>query len=256
MNNFRGIVREIKSFIRTDSFIKRIVLKATSNNSEGPSESQLSVIENNVRYSNDDLQEVMCTIFDRLNDERRENWRHVYKSLRVLEFLINKKIEGVIDECLKGLDRIRELCDISLGRDYLNQEKRIRELAVKICTQLEEFKGHSALFGTRGPFGNQDFESSSQLYPAIRMHANFTNNNDCRAYPPVPFSTPPYPQSIAEVTPTTNLSPHLNTTHNAAPYPVSPTPDRSNYSLGFENVSRAISGSLNGCSPSAPEREQ
>lgn len=72
------------------------VLEATSNEPWGPHGTLMSDIASATRNFND-YQLIMSILWKRLNDTGKD-WRHVYKSLTVLEFLVAQGAERVIDE--------------------------------------------------------------------------------------------------------------------------------------------------------------
>jgi hypothetical protein len=72
------------------------VLEATSNEPWGPHGTIMADIAQATRNFND-YHLIMAILYKRLNDTGR-NWRHVYKSLTVLEYLVANGSERVIDE--------------------------------------------------------------------------------------------------------------------------------------------------------------
>ena len=71
------------------------VREATSNDPWGPSSTQMSEIAD-LTYNMVAFSEIMQMIWKRLNDHGK-NWRHVYKALVLLEYLIKTGSEKVRD---------------------------------------------------------------------------------------------------------------------------------------------------------------
>ena len=69
------------------------VREATSNDPWGPSSTQMSEIAD-LTYNMVAFSEIMQMIWKRLNDHGK-NWRHVYKALVLLEYLIKTGSEKV-----------------------------------------------------------------------------------------------------------------------------------------------------------------
>ena len=89
-----GLRRNIKNVAHnyTDAQVK--VREATSNDPWGPSSTQMSEIAD-LTYNMVAFSEIMQMIWKRLNDHGK-NWRHVYKALVLLEYLIKTGSEKVI----------------------------------------------------------------------------------------------------------------------------------------------------------------
>lgn len=79
------------------------VREATSNDHWGPSSTLMSEIAD-LTYNVVAFTEIMQMIWKRLNDHGK-NWRHVYKALLLLEYLIKTGSEKVNGECTR-----RTLC--------------------------------------------------------------------------------------------------------------------------------------------------
>ena len=97
-----GLRRNIKNVAHnyTDAQVK--VREATSNDPWGPSSTQMSEIAD-LTYNMIAFSEIMQMIWKRLNDHGK-NWRHVYKALVLLEYLIktgSEKVEETteVSEC-------------------------------------------------------------------------------------------------------------------------------------------------------------
>lgn len=92
--NVNSLRRNIKNLAHnyTDAQVK--VREATSNDPWGPSSTLMSEIAD-LTYNVMAFTEIMQMIWKRLNDHGK-NWRHVYKALVLLEYLIKTGSEKVI----------------------------------------------------------------------------------------------------------------------------------------------------------------
>ena len=88
------------------------VREATSNDPWGPSSTMMSEIAD-LTYNVVAFSEIMQMIWKRLNDNGK-NWRHVYKALVLLEYLIKTGSEKV--SILGALNENDECIDVSLLR--------------------------------------------------------------------------------------------------------------------------------------------
>lgn len=93
MLNVQGLRRNVKNVVKnyTDAQVK--VREATSNDPWGPSSTLMSEIAD-LTYNVVAFSEIMQMIWKRLNDHGK-NWRHVYKALVLLEYLIKTGSEKV-----------------------------------------------------------------------------------------------------------------------------------------------------------------
>lgn len=81
------IVRSIKNVTNGYSPAQKLVRNATSNDSSGPTTADMDSIKGYTYNSQTDFLEVMDMLDRRLNDKGK-NWRHIVKSLTVLDFLV------------------------------------------------------------------------------------------------------------------------------------------------------------------------
>ncbi|GER41649.1 ENTH/VHS family protein [Striga asiatica] len=92
----RDLKREVNKKVLKVPSIEQKVLDATSNEPWGPHGSLLADIANATRNYHE-YQMIMSVIWKRINDTGK-NWRHVYKALTVLEYLVAHGSERVIDD--------------------------------------------------------------------------------------------------------------------------------------------------------------
>uniref|UniRef100_A0A8C0JF52 ENTH domain-containing protein n=1 Tax=Chelonoidis abingdonii TaxID=106734 RepID=A0A8C0JF52_CHEAB len=104
-----GKERHVKNFVKNYSDSEVKVREATSNDPWGPSSSLMLEISD-LTYNTLSLLEIMNMIWHRMNDQGK-NWRHVYKSLTLLDYLIKNGSKKVIQHCREGLYNIQTLKD-------------------------------------------------------------------------------------------------------------------------------------------------
>ncbi|KAJ3019650.1 hypothetical protein NUW54_g28 [Trametes sanguinea] len=90
----KGIVRAAKNYTKGYSDVQAKVRDATSNDPWGPSGTQMNELAQ-LSYNQDSFVEIMEMLDKRLNDKGK-NWRHVFKSLTVLDYLLHAGSENVV----------------------------------------------------------------------------------------------------------------------------------------------------------------
>lgn len=88
-----AIRRTLKNVVKNYSDAQVKVREATSNDPWGPSSTLMSEIAD-LTYNVVAFTEIMQMVWKRLNDDGK-NWRHVYKSLVVLDYIIKTGSEKV-----------------------------------------------------------------------------------------------------------------------------------------------------------------
>uniref|UniRef100_A0A0P4WAE4 ENTH domain-containing protein n=1 Tax=Scylla olivacea TaxID=85551 RepID=A0A0P4WAE4_SCYOL len=134
--NVSGIRRNLKNIAHnyTDAQIK--VREATSNDPWGPSSTLMSEVAD-LTYNVVAFTEIMQMIWKRLNDHGR-NWRHVYKALVLLEYLIKTGSEKVADQCKENIFAIETLKDFQYFEENKDQGMNVREKAKALVTLLKD----------------------------------------------------------------------------------------------------------------------
>ncbi|KAM8779856.1 ENTH domain-containing protein 1 [Rhynchonycteris naso] len=99
--------RQVKNFVKNYSDAEIKVREATSNDPWGPSSSLMLAISD-LTFNTISLSEIMNMLWQRLNDHGK-NWRHVYKSLMLMDYLIKNGSKKVIQFCREGLCKIQML---------------------------------------------------------------------------------------------------------------------------------------------------
>lgn len=87
--------------------MQKAVRKATSNDPWGPSSTLMAEIAD-LTYNVVAFTEIMQMLWKRLNDHGK-NWRHVYKALVLLEYLIKTGTEKVAQQCKENIFAIETL---------------------------------------------------------------------------------------------------------------------------------------------------
>ncbi|XP_051988007.1 epsin-3-like isoform X2 [Xyrauchen texanus] len=129
--------RQVKNIVNnyTDAEIK--VREATSNDSCGPPTSLMMEIAD-LTFNVLSLTEVMGIIWKRLNDHGK-NWRHVYKALNLLDYLIKTGSEQVAKQCKENIYNIQTLRDFQyIDRDGKDQGTNVREKSKQLVSLLRD----------------------------------------------------------------------------------------------------------------------
>ncbi|XVE84558.1 hypothetical protein DITRI_Ditri17bG0022900 [Diplodiscus trichospermus] len=156
----RDLKREVNKKVLKVPGIEQKVLDATSNEPWGPHGSLLADIAMATR-SYHEYQMIMAVLWKRINDTGK-NWRHVYKALTVLDYLVAHGSERVIDDIREHAYQISTLSNFqyidSSGRDQgsnvrkksqslvalVNDKERIIEVREKAAANRDKFRNTSA----------------------------------------------------------------------------------------------------------------
>ncbi|XP_021039255.1 ENTH domain-containing protein 1 isoform X2 [Mus caroli] len=127
--------RQVKNFVKNYSEAEKKVREATSNDPWGPSSSLMLAISD-MTFNAASLSEIMHMLWQRLSDHGK-NWRHVYKSLALMDYLIKNGSRKVIQYCREGVCNLQTLKDFQhideAGKD---QGHYIRERSKQVITLL------------------------------------------------------------------------------------------------------------------------
>ncbi|RXN19798.1 epsin-3-like isoform X1 [Labeo rohita] len=129
--------RQMKNIVNnyTDAEIK--VREATSNDPWGPPSSLLMEIAD-LTFNVVAFTEVMGIIWKRLNDHGK-NWRHVYKALTLLDYLIKSGSERVAQQCKENIYAIQTLRDFQyIDREGQDQGMGVREKSKQLVALLRD----------------------------------------------------------------------------------------------------------------------
>ncbi|TKY50545.1 Clathrin interactor EPSIN 2 [Spatholobus suberectus] len=169
----RELKREVNKKVLKVPGIEQKVLDATNNEPWGPHGSLLADIAQATRNYHE-YQMIMAVIWKRINDTGK-NWRHVYKALTVLEYLVANGSERVIEEIREHAHQISTLSDFqyidSSGRDQgnnvrrksqslvllVNDKDRIIEVRQKAAANRDKFRNNSrpGSYSSSGAYGDR-----------------------------------------------------------------------------------------------------
>ncbi|KAF3507243.1 hypothetical protein F2Q69_00002178 [Brassica cretica] len=181
----RDLKREVNKKVLKVPGIEQKVLDATSNEPWGPHGSLLADIAQASRNYHE-YQLIMGVIWKRLSDTGK-NWRHVFKALTVLEYMVGHGSERVIEEIRERAYQISTLSDFqyidSGGRDQgtnvrkksqslvalVNDKERIAEVREKASANRDKYRSSapggmykpSGGYGDKYDYGSRDEERSS-----------------------------------------------------------------------------------------------
>ncbi|XP_048343628.1 epsin-3 isoform X4 [Sphaerodactylus townsendi] len=129
--------RQVKNIVHNYSEAEIKVREATSNDPWGPPSSLMSEIAD-LTFNTVAFAEVMGMIWRRLNDSGK-NWRHVYKALTLLDYLIKTGSEKVAHQCRENLYTIQTLKEFQyIDRDGKDQGINVREKVKQLMSLLKD----------------------------------------------------------------------------------------------------------------------
>ncbi|XP_029811689.1 ENTH domain-containing protein 1 isoform X2 [Suricata suricatta] len=132
--------RQVKNFMKNYSDAEIKVREATSNDPWGPASSLMLDISD-LTFNTISLSEIMSMLWQRLSDHGK-NWRHVYKSLMLMDYLIKNGSKKVIQHCREGICNLQTLKEFQhideAGKDqgYYIREKSKQVLTLLVDEQL------------------------------------------------------------------------------------------------------------------------
>ncbi|XP_020381731.1 epsin-2-like isoform X2 [Rhincodon typus] len=129
--------RQMKNIVNNYSEAEIKVREATSNDPWGPSSSLMAEISD-LTYNVVAFSEIMSMIWKRLNDHGK-NWRHVYKGLMLMDYLIKTGSERVAQQCKENVFAIQTLKDFQyIDRDGRDQGINVREKSKQLIALLKD----------------------------------------------------------------------------------------------------------------------
>ncbi|XP_059203885.1 epsin-3 isoform X2 [Centropristis striata] len=129
--------RQMKNMVNNYTEAEIKVREATSNDPWGPPSSLMSEIAD-LTFNVVAFTEVMGMIWKRLNDHGK-NWRHVYKALTLMDYLIKTGSERVARECRENIYSVQTLRDFQyIDRDGRDQGVNVREKAKHLVALLKD----------------------------------------------------------------------------------------------------------------------
>ncbi|KAJ7330060.1 hypothetical protein JRQ81_016234 [Phrynocephalus forsythii] len=129
--------RHVKNFVKNYSEAEIKVREATSNDPWGPSSSLMLEISD-LTYNAVSLSEIMNMIWHRMNDHGKK-WRHVYKSLTLLDYILKNGSKKIPQLCQEGFFNIHVLKDFHhLDEAGKDQGFHVREKAKQVLALLKD----------------------------------------------------------------------------------------------------------------------
>ncbi|KAF8646005.1 hypothetical protein AX16_007431 [Volvariella volvacea WC 439] len=131
----KAALRVTKNYTKGYSDTQAKVRDATSNDPWGPSGTQMNEIAQ-LTYNQNDFVEIMEMLDKRLNDKGK-NWRHVFKSLTVLDYCLHQGSENVVIYFRDNLYVIKTLKEFQyIDEDGKDQGANVRQKAKDITNLL------------------------------------------------------------------------------------------------------------------------
>ncbi|CAA2986971.1 Hypothetical predicted protein [Olea europaea subsp. europaea] len=199
MKAFDQTVREIKREVNLKVLkvpeIEQKVLDATDDEPWGPHGTALAEIAEATKKFTE-CQMVMNVLWTRLT-ETGKNWRHVYKALAVIEYLVSHGSERSVDDIIEHTFQISSLASFEYveptGKDLginvrkkaekivalLNNKDKIQEVRNKASANREKYFGLSSS-GITYKSGTASFSSSS--WKSSDRYGGFGNTKDDDTY--------------------------------------------------------------------------
>ncbi|KAK5030464.1 hypothetical protein LTS07_005248 [Exophiala sideris] len=165
------VVRSVKNVTKGYSSVQVKVRNATSNDPWGPTGTDMAEIAALTFNNPSDFYEIMDMLDKRLNDKGK-NWRHVLKSLKVLDYCLHEGSELVVTWARKNIYIIKTLREFQYidedGRDVgQNVRTSAKELTSLILDEerLRSERSDRKLWKTRVS-GVEEFAPQSSAGPA------------------------------------------------------------------------------------------
>ncbi|RXN28568.1 epsin-1-like protein [Labeo rohita] len=128
--------RQLKNLVQNFSEAEVKVREATSNDPWGPSSSQMADISD-LTYNVVACNEILAMLWKRLNDDK--NWRHVYKSLTLLEYLLKTGSDRIPQQSVENIHIIKVLTEYRFtDKDGKDQGVNVREKAKIVMVLIED----------------------------------------------------------------------------------------------------------------------
>ncbi|XP_051520588.1 epsin-1-like isoform X2 [Myxocyprinus asiaticus] len=128
--------RQLKNLVQNFSEAEVKVREATSNDPWGPSSSQMADISD-LTYNVVACNEILAMLWKRLNDDK--NWRHVYKALTLLEYLLKTGSDRIPQQSVENIHVIKALTEYRFtDKDGKDQGVNVREKAKIVLVLIED----------------------------------------------------------------------------------------------------------------------
>ncbi|PWN87912.1 ENTH-domain-containing protein [Acaromyces ingoldii] len=136
-NMSKSVVRSGKNYLKGFTNTQVKVRDATSNDPWGPSGTQMNELAQ-LSYNQNDFIEMMEIMDKRLNDKGK-NWRHVFKTLTLLDYLLHAGSENVVIYFRDNIYIVKTLKEFQYVDDYgKDQGANVRQKAKDITNLLQD----------------------------------------------------------------------------------------------------------------------
>ncbi|KAF9900275.1 hypothetical protein EC991_007667 [Linnemannia zychae] len=169
----KSTIRSLKNFSKGYTDIQGKVRTATSNDPWGPSGSQMNELAH-ATFNQQAFLEIMEILDKRMNDKGK-NWRHVFKALTVLDYLLHVGSENVVRYARDNLYIVKTLKEFQfIDEDGKDQGSNVRQKAKDITALLtdearlkEERRTRSAMhdrMSGRAPGEGRNYNATTPTY--------------------------------------------------------------------------------------------
>lgn len=192
--------RQVKNVVKNFSDIEVKVREATSNDPWGPSSSLTSEIAD-ATYNVQAFTEIMTLLWRRINDHGK-NWRHVYKSLVVLEYIVKTGSERVAQQCKENIFAIKTLKDFQfIDKDGKDQGVNVREKSKLLVALLKDeerlkserqraLKAKERFTQSQGGIGNTSFPKNRKYQGTTKYPESARESQDDLSIPSQTYQEP------------------------------------------------------------------
>ncbi|KAI8601533.1 hypothetical protein EDD21DRAFT_105410 [Dissophora ornata] len=133
----KSTIRSIKNFSKGYTDIQAKVRTATSNDPWGPSGTQMNELAR-ATFNQQEFLEIMEILDKRMNDKGK-NWRHVFKALTVLDYLLHVGSENVVRYARENLYIVKTLKEFQfIDEEGKDQGSNVRQKAKDITALLSD----------------------------------------------------------------------------------------------------------------------
>ncbi|KAJ2708367.1 hypothetical protein H4S00_006957, partial [Coemansia sp. D1744] len=133
----KGVLRTVKNYTKGYSSMQMKVREATSNQAGSPPATLMSEIAQ-ATYNQTDFLGVMEIIDKRMNDKGRL-WRHVFKALVLLEYLLYSGSPYVVEYAIDNLFVVKTLREFQhIDESGLDQGANVRTKAKELTAVLSD----------------------------------------------------------------------------------------------------------------------
>ncbi|ESK87476.1 epsin domain-containing protein [Moniliophthora roreri MCA 2997] len=173
MYDIKSMYEQAKNVVLNVSEIEAKVREATNDDPWGASSTLMQDIANRT-FNYPDFNEIMPSIYSRFMEKEARQWRQIYKSLQLLEYLIKHGSERVVDDARAHIATIKMLRNFHYiddkgkdqGINVRNRAKEIVELLSdvdKIRAERRKAKANKNKYSGQGNDG-MSFSSSGSRY--------------------------------------------------------------------------------------------